>query len=48
MGVDTLNIVMKLTTCNGQPVAKLADAEGKAMSVDETFLAYLRQQFNRT
>lgn len=48
MGIDTLNIVMKLITCNGQPVAKLADAEGKTMSVDETFLAYLRQQFNRT
>ena len=41
-----LNIVMKLTRCNGQPVAKLADTPGKSMCTDETFLAYLRQVFN--
>ena len=41
-----LNIVMKLTRCNGQPVAKLADTVGKSMCTDETFLAYLRQVFN--
>ncbi|MCD2518522.1 nicotinate phosphoribosyltransferase [Massilia sp. G4R7] len=41
-----LNIVMKLTRCNGQPVAKLADTAGKSMCTDETFLAYLRQVFN--
>jgi nicotinate phosphoribosyltransferase len=40
-----LNIVMKLTRCNGQPVAKLADTPGKSMCTDETFLAYLRQVF---
>lgn len=47
MGVAALNIVMKLFTCNGQPVAKLSDTEGKTLCADETFLAYLRQQFNR-
>jgi nicotinate phosphoribosyltransferase len=41
-----LGIVMKLTRCNGQPVAKLADTPGKTMCSDETFLAYLRQVFN--
>ena len=41
-----LNIVMKLTRCNGQPVAKLSDTPGKSMCTDETFLAYLRQVFN--
>jgi nicotinate phosphoribosyltransferase len=45
MGLATLNIVMKLTSANGQPVAKLADSPGKALSVDPTFLAYLRQVF---
>ena len=45
MGLTTLQIVMKLTRCNGQPVAKLADSPGKTMCDDETFLAYLRQVF---
>ncbi|HWI82399.1 nicotinate phosphoribosyltransferase [Ramlibacter sp.] len=45
VGLTPLNIVMKLTRANGQPVAKLADAPGKALSVDPTFLAYLRQLF---
>jgi nicotinate phosphoribosyltransferase len=42
-----LNIVMKLVSCNGQPVAKLSDSPGKTMCRDETFLAYLRQVFHR-
>jgi len=47
MGVPALNIVMKLMTCNGQPVAKLSDSPGKGtMCTDETFLAYLRQVFH--
>ena len=41
-----LNIVMKITECNGQPVAKLSDAPGKTLCEDETFLAYLRQVFH--
>jgi nicotinate phosphoribosyltransferase len=41
-----LNIVMKITACNGQPVAKLSDAKGKTLCDNETFLAYLRQVFN--
>lgn len=46
MGIEALNIVMKLITCNGQPVAKLSDTPGKTLCEDETFLAYLRQVFN--
>ena len=45
MGLKTINIVMKLTHCNGQPVAKLSDTPGKTQCTDETFLAYLRQVF---
>ncbi len=45
MGLQTLNIVMKLTHANGQPVAKLSDSPGKTLCEDETFLAYLRQVF---
>lgn len=46
VGLTPLNIVMKLTHCNGQPVAKLSDSPGKTLCDDQTFLAYLRQVFN--
>jgi nicotinate phosphoribosyltransferase len=46
VGLTPLNIVMKLTHCNGQPVAKLSDSPGKTLCEDHTFLAYLRQVFN--
>ncbi|MEJ0039148.1 MAG: nicotinate phosphoribosyltransferase [Gammaproteobacteria bacterium] len=45
VGVPALNIVMKLVSCNGQPVAKLSDSPGKTLCSDQTFLAYLRQVF---
>jgi len=45
MGLTPLHIVMKLTHCNGQPVAKLSDSPGKTLCEDQTFLAYLRQVF---
>jgi nicotinate phosphoribosyltransferase len=45
VGLVPLNIVMKLTRANGQPVAKLSDAPGKTLCDDATFLAYLRQVF---
>lgn len=41
-----LNIVMKMTACNGQPVAKLSDERGKTLCADQTFLAYFRQVFD--
>lgn len=46
VGLTPLNIVMKLTRCNDQPVAKLSDSPGKTLCDDQTFLAYLRQVFN--
>jgi nicotinate phosphoribosyltransferase len=46
VGLVPLNIVMKLTGCNAQPVAKLSDSPGKTICDDQTFLAYLRQVFN--
>jgi nicotinate phosphoribosyltransferase len=45
--IEALNIVMKMTGCNGQPVAKISDSPGKTTGVDETFMAYLRQVFNK-
>jgi nicotinate phosphoribosyltransferase len=46
MGLTTINIVMKLTHANGQPVAKISDSPGKTLCNDETYLAYLRQVFD--
>ncbi len=40
---EALNIVIKLQYVNGRPVAKLSDAEGKAMCQDEEYLEYLRR-----
>ena len=47
LGPEPLNIVMKLFYCNGMPTAKLPDSPGKVHCTDATFLAYLRQVFNR-
>ena len=46
MGYEPLQIVIKMTRCNGQPVAKISDTPGKGMCDDEKYLAYLRQVFN--
>ncbi|MCC6212263.1 MAG: nicotinate phosphoribosyltransferase [Burkholderiales bacterium] len=45
LGVEPINIVIKMTECNGQPVAKVSDAPGKTVSKDPGYLAYLRQVF---
>lgn len=45
VGHTPLNVVMKLVSCNEQPVAKLSDSPGKTLCDDETFLAYLRSVF---
>jgi nicotinate phosphoribosyltransferase len=44
--VPALSLVMKLVTCNGQPVAKLSDSPGKTLCTDETYVSYLRQVFS--
>jgi nicotinate phosphoribosyltransferase len=45
LGYEAINIVLKMTECNGQPVAKVSDAPGKTVSKDPGYLAYLRQVY---
>jgi nicotinate phosphoribosyltransferase len=45
LGPQALNIVIKMTRCNGQPVAKLSDSPGKSMCDDPDYVRYLRQVF---
>jgi nicotinate phosphoribosyltransferase len=40
---DPLNIVIKLQTVNGRPVAKLSDSPGKTMCRDGEYLDYLQR-----
>lgn len=46
LGLEPLQIVMKMVRCNGQPVAKVSDAPEKTMCDDPAYLAYLRQVFD--
>jgi nicotinate phosphoribosyltransferase len=45
LGHEPINIVIKMTECNGQPVAKVSDSPGKTISKDPGYLRYLRQVF---
>jgi len=45
VGIEPIHIVMKITRCNGQPVAKISDSPGKTLCDDLTFLGYLRKVF---
>ena len=45
-GTDPINIVIKMTECNGQPVVKLSDSPGKVVSTDQHYLAWVRQAFD--
>ena len=42
--VGPLNIVMKVTECNGSDVAKLSDAAGKGMCKSEEYIEHLKEQ----
>lgn len=44
--VEPLNIVMKVTKCNGQDVAKLSDVEGKGMCKNPEYVEYLQRCIN--
>lgn len=44
--VDPLNIVMKVTKCNGQDVAKLSDTPGKGMCKNPDYIDYLTKCIN--
>lgn len=41
--VPALNIVMKVTKCNGMDVAKISDAEGKCMCKNPAYVDYLNR-----
>ncbi|MBI1397350.1 MAG: nicotinate phosphoribosyltransferase [Betaproteobacteria bacterium] len=45
LGVDPLQIVIKMTRCNGQPVAKISDTPEKTMDYDPSYVTYLREVF---
>jgi len=41
-GIEPLQIVIKMTECNGRPVAKLSDNPAKTMCENKEFISYLR------
>lgn len=41
--VEALNIVMKVSECNGRPVAKLSNEAGKTMCKDDEYVEYLKK-----
>ncbi|CAG0995581.1 nicotinate phosphoribosyltransferase [Burkholderiales bacterium] len=45
LGHPALQIVIKMTRCNGQPVAKISDEPSKSMDYDPSYVAYLREVF---
>ena len=46
LGYEALQIVIKMTRCNGQPVAKISDEPSKAIDYDPSYVKYLREVFN--
>ena len=46
LGLQPLQIVIKMVRCNGQPVAKVSDSPEKTMCDDPAYLAYLRHVFD--
>ncbi len=45
VGLEPLQLVMKLTECNGQPVIKRSDSPGKTMCKDKEFTDYFNHVF---
>ena len=45
VGHTALNIVLKMTECNGQPVAKISDSPGKGMCEDPEYVQTLKKIF---
>ncbi len=43
--VESLNIVLKLVSCNGKPVAKISDEPGKSICRDTGYLSELKRAF---
>jgi len=46
-GSKPLNIVVKMTECNGHPVAKISDSPGKAMCRDRVYTQYLHKVIDK-
>ncbi|MDR0664224.1 MAG: nicotinate phosphoribosyltransferase [Helicobacteraceae bacterium] len=47
MGVKPLNIVFKMVSANGRPVAKLSDSPTKLMCEDQGYVEYLKSVIDR-
>ena len=45
LGIDPIQIVIKMTYCNGDPVSKVSDSPGKGMCKDESYNTYLKKVF---
>ena len=45
LGYRALQVVIKMTRCNGQPVAKISDTPEKSMDYDPSYVSYLREVF---
>lgn len=45
VGIEPPDIVIKMVECNGQPVAKISDSDGKGMCEDPEFEAYLKKVY---
>ena len=45
VGVDALQLVIKMVECEHKPVAKISDSKGKGMCEDPEFESYLKKVF---
>lgn len=47
VNIEPLQIVIKLTSCNGRPVAKISDSSGKRMLIkgQDNYISYLKSVF---
>jgi len=45
LGSEAIQIVIKMVSCQGRPVAKISDSPGKQMCRDNAYLARLKQAF---
>ena len=45
-GFKAPQIVLKMTKCNGQPVAKISDSPAKGMCTDQRYVEYMKKVFN--
>lgn len=46
VGIEPLQIVIKMVSCDGKPVAKISDSPGKGMCRDKNYLKKLKKAYN--